>query len=295
MNTAETELLYSTPAMGVEISAEAHVQTISNRFSARGLAKEICAEAEAQEQKERRTASLQPLAYRMSGLSEGYIAARYRHGKDVMCGGDLVEYFRDTRAIRTKDADFSAVIPADEAVLTGEADKSCVTSVRSVAVPTLRQRVTELPERIKTLPARALARVKASRGEWFDRADVDTSREARRFPLSAFAAILAVAMSLMLIVAGSVMINFGENRVNALKLELSALTGEVAEMRSDLCMENDLFAIREVAVNEFGMVSEEFVRMEYLSSGESDSIEVFREEREQSVGLAAILSALGLR
>ncbi|MBQ8311045.1 MAG: hypothetical protein IJX80_08545 [Clostridia bacterium] len=295
MNTAETEFLYSAPAMGLQVSAEPCVQAISERFCGRGLAYAVHAEAAEQERRERKTASLQPVAYRMSTLSESYISARYRHGKDMMSGGDLLEYFRDTRAMRTQNADFSCVCPADDAIFAGEEDKACVPAVRSTAVPSVRARIALLPGRIKALPAQAMEKMRASHTAWFDHTKADTSREARRFPLSALAAIFAVAMSLMLIVASSVMINQGESRVNTLKRELTAITGEVSELRSDLCMENDLFAIRDVAVNEYGMVSEEYIRMEYLSAGQADSVEVFEEEPEQTIGLSAILSALGIK
>jgi len=295
MNTAETEFLYSTPAMGLEISAESRVGAISAHFSTRGLAKAVHVEAEEQQTREDKTAALQPLAYRMSAMSEAYISARYRHGKDVMSSGDLVEYFRDTRAIRTKNADFSAVLPVDDEILAGEEEKACVPAVRRAVMPGVREKLSALPGYVKSLPMQAVEKMRTSHGAWFNHAKVDTSREARRFPLSALAAIFAVAMSLMLIVASSVMINQGENRVNSLKRELTALTGEVSELRSDLCVENNLFAIRDVAVNEYGMVSEEYVRMEYLSANEGDSVEVFEEKPEETIGLSAILSALGFK
>lgn len=295
MNTAEAEFLYSTPAVGLQVSAEPGVREIATRFTGRGLVGCVKRDVEEQERRESETPALAPLAYRMSALPESYISARYRRGKSEMNGGDLIAYFRDTRAMRTEHADFSAVQPKDEAVRAGEMEKACVVAVRTVAMPSVSARVRALPGRVMALPTQAMKKMRQSHTEWFDHARVDTSREARRFPLSALAAIFAIAMSLMLIVASSVMINRGENHVNILKREMTALTGEVSELRSDLAMENDLLAIRNVAVNEFGMVKEEYVRMEYLSVNEGDTIEVFEEEREQSIGLSAILSALGFK
>lgn len=295
MDTANTDFLYSASAKELQISVEPRLQAISERFSARGLVKAVRAEAESQEKRECETALLQPLAYRLSGLNEGYVSARYRHGKDVMSAGDLVEYFCDTRAIRTKDADFSAVLPEDEKVLASEEEKACVSAVRSVTEPGLCERISKLPAQIKAFPKKALNKARSTHNAWFDCSKANTRSNTHRFPLSALAAIFAVAISLMLIVASSVMINQGENRLNALKLEMSALTGEVSELRSDLCMENDLLAIREVAMNEYGMVSEEFICMEYLSAQKGDVIEVFEEAPEQTIGLSAILSALGFK
>jgi hypothetical protein len=91
------------------------------------------------------------------------------------------------------------------------------------------------------------------------------------------------------------MIHHAEGRVNTLKRELSNLTGEVAELKSDLCVENDLRLIRKVATEELGMVGEEYVRSEYLSGGAEESIEVFEEERESGIGLSTLLNALGIK
>ena len=99
----------------------------------------------------------------------------------------------------------------------------------------------------------------------------------------------------MLIVASSVMIHHGEKRVSQLTVELTELAGEVSDLQSELNVKNDLLAIRDIATEEFGMVEEKYVKMQYLSMGSGDSIEVFEEEEQKTVGIAAILSAIGLR
>ena len=114
MNCADTEFLYSAPAGGLQVSAEAELCAISERFSARGLVGCVKRDTEEQRSREEKTVAMEPLAYRMSALSESYISARYRHGNAVMNGGGLIEYFRDTRAIRTKGVDFSADAPQDD-------------------------------------------------------------------------------------------------------------------------------------------------------------------------------------
>ena len=43
------------------------------------------------------------------------------------------------------------------------------------------------------------------------------------------------------------------------------------------------------------MVEEKYVKMQYLSMGSGDSIEVFEEKKQESVGISAILSAIGLK
>ena len=144
------------------------------------------------------------------------------------------------------------------------------------------------------MPREVCGRLTSALPTWFDTAEPDTSDNRRSFPLSAFAALLAVAVSLMLIVASSVMLMRAESRVNSLKREVNAQSAELAKLRSDLDVKNDLIEIRRIATEEYGMVSEEYVRTTYLLRDVRDSVEVYEEEREDSVGLAAILSAIGI-
>ena len=279
----------------LEVSAEARMCDIEARFSARGLAKSVEKDTAAQIRREEEISAKEPTYYRLSLLSEECVEERYRHGKEMMDGEDLLEYFEESRAIRAEGADFSDTLPADELVKSGEAEKQCTLSVRSERRVSMRERVSMLPQTVKHLPTETAERVKLSMPLWFNGARADTSRETRRFPLSAFAAILAIAMSLMLVVASSVLVNHAENNLNTLKLEVSQLRSEVADIQAELAVSTDVIALREVAVNELGMVDEDFVRVEYVSNDTEDSIVIIDEEKEESVGLFAILNALGIK
>ena len=280
---------------GVQMSAEPQMQAIAAQFSSRGLVKSVEKDTEAQILRENQTRAEEPEAYRLSELSEGYITARYRHGKDTMSGNDLLEYFCETRARRTQNADFSESAPSDEEIVRGEAEKTCVLSVKSDNAPEIAERIAALPQKIRTLPEETVEKIKLSTPIWFDKSRPDTKSERRRFPLSAFAAILAIAMSLTLVVASSVLVNHAEGRLNTLKIEVSQVSSEVSDMKSDLSVQHDLLALREIAVNEMGMVDEDFVRTEYVSNHSEDSIVILEEEEEKNVGLSAILNALGIK
>ena len=80
-----------------------------------------------------------------------------------------------------------------------------------------------------------------------------------------------------------------------LTVEVNELAGEVLDLKSELDVKNDLRVIRDVATEEFGMVEEKYVKMQYLSMGSGDSIEVFEEKKQETVGISAILSAIGLK
>lgn len=273
----------------VAVSATEQIRAIEAAFSARGLSRAVRLEAEAQENREAQTRADEPLGYRLNDHS----VALYRHGKETMSSDDLLSYIKDTRAMRTHNADFSSVTPDDDAVHAGEGEKALYVAVRYEDTPTAREKLAELPARVMALPRRAVETVRTSHTTWFNTQKADTSAEVRRFPLSALAAIIVVAISLMLIVASAVMITAGEREVDALTLEVEAMTADINELDSDINVNTNLLRIRGFAVSELGMVSEDYLKMEYLSVEKGDSIEVYEEERESNVSLSALLSAIG--
>ena len=77
--------------------------------------------------------------------------------------------------------------------------------------------------------------------------------------------------------------------------EIAELNGEIADLKSDLESSVDLMEIRRIAVEEYGMVEEEYLRMDYIALDSSDAVEIFEKEKDKSVGLSALLSAIGLK
>ena len=102
-------------------------------------------------------------------------------------------------------------------------------------------------------------------------------------------------MCLMLIVASNVMLTHAEDKLSTLTVEIDALTAEVADIEAKMNVKTDLLLIREIAINEYGMVGEEYVRMDYVTLHQKDVIEAYDGEEGRGVGLAAILSAIGIK
>ena len=121
----------------------------------------------------------------------------------------------------------------------------------------------------------------------------DTSTETKKLPISAFAAILAITVSLMLIVASALMITHTETKISKLNSEISTLQTEIRDLEGKLEASADLMEIRRIAVEEYGMVEGDYLRMERLSLGSDDSIEVYEKNEDRELGLSAILSAIG--
>lgn len=162
-------------------------------------------------------------------------------------------------------------------------------------VPTDQPRALTPGTGIRSLPRAVVAKWKASLPVWFDTARPMPSSASRSFPLSAFAALVAVAVSLLLIVASSVLVTRSQWELGKLNKEIDAVSVEVEDLRSDLEVRDDLLEIRTLATGELGMIEEQYVRMQYISLGREDRINAYEEETAESVGLSTLLSAIGIK
>ena len=284
INTVERPL-----GQGLENSAEARVRAMVEQYAARGVARAVMTSAGEQIRREAETRAIAPEAYRLSTMSETAIDFQYRRGKSHMSSADLVRYISDTRAAYLQNADLTGNTGIDECIKEN-GEESCTALTEQT-----KQNVKPVEKSIRTLPARTGEKLRAALPAWFDTAEPDTSKNSRRFPLSAFAAMLAVAMSLLMIVASSVMVRLAESDVSRLKTKISDASAQAAELKSDFEVGNDFLEIRQIATEEYGMVAEDYVKMDYVSLRGEDSVEVYEEEREKSVGLSALLSAIGLK
>ena len=280
----------NTVSTGVQVSVAAQVQALSARYEKRGLAKAAELEAMEQERAEAATVELAPVAYRKSVLSEAAVRGMYRGGKECMDSKDLLGYFGETRQRRIAGSDFSEA----EGVYEKADPQREEASVPNTALVLAEEKRGILPTELSKMPAYIKEKLVQSVPEWFCGETVKREEKGRRFPLSAFAAMIAVAVSLMLIVASSVMLTRAETRINELTLEADAISGEIAELRSDIEAETDLVQLREIAMEEYGMIDKQYVKMTYLPPKAEDSIETFEAEDRGGIGLSALLSAIGI-
>lgn len=255
------------------------------------IARSVRQSVKEQEEREAATHAEHPDAYRVSEASDEELQEKYRRGKENMGADDLIDYFSETRAEHIRNTDFSA-----EAGENGDTEQTAeedpLPAVRGIREPTVAEKIRELPQKIKTLPTETKQYVKTALPTWFDARRADTSHEIRRIPVSAFAALIAVAISLMLIVSGSVLVTKAESRLNDAADRVSDLNDEITELRSKLDVSCDLLALRALATEEYGMVSREYVRMTYLPTGNPDSIESARSEEEKN-RIPTLLKVLG--
>ncbi|MBQ1962701.1 MAG: hypothetical protein II369_01125 [Clostridia bacterium] len=274
----------------LEVSMEPHMAALAERYASRGIAKAVRIDAGEQIKRERKTRSIAPDAYRLSQYTDRAVESIYRRGKDTMDGDDLIRYFAETRRLRVSDVDFSV---CEEPI--SEAPVRDLAELEEVENATLAPIEQKLIQGARALPAAICKRVKEGFPTWFDPSAADASANRKSFPLSAFASLIVVAMCLMLIVASNVMITRAEDKLNALTVEIDAVAAEVADLEADMNVQSDLLLIRDIAISEYGMIGEEYVRMDYVTLHGEDVIEAYEDGRGEGISLSALLSAIGIK
>ena len=230
------------------------LNSVISAFAERGLAGTVRRDEEAQLAREAETRGEAPLAYRLSEMDEDGIRA-YRTDGEAITEDGLLRYAGESRAMRVEGKDFSA----DTVGVYESAEAHALEP--AVRKPTALDAVRKNGEKLKNLPSQTVETVKKRYSLWFDPRKGSTEKEKRRFPLSAFAAVVAVAISMMLIVAGSLMVIGAETQISRLNSEITKLHEDITELKSDLETSVDLLEIRRIATEEYGMVGEEYLKM----------------------------------
>lgn len=269
-----------------DLAPEVCVSALSKQFASRGLANSAVREAAQMMEAEEKTRELDPCAYRLSLLSDAAVAGIYKRGKSNMDAADLLRYAEESRKIRQR------TLPEEEAVSVYEAAAiipDAPTKEKNTALTRFQAEATEL----KSVSTQAVATLKKRVPLWFDFKSANTSSETKKLPISAFASVIAVAVSLMMIVASALMITHTETKISKLNSEISTLRSEIDDIEGKLEASADLMEIRRIAVEEYGMVSEDDLKMDHLSLKSAEDIQVYEQERNRELGLSAILSAIG--
>ena len=117
-------------------------------------------------------------------------------------------------------------------------------------------------------------------------------RNQKRFPVAMVMMIVAVSVSLMLIVCGSVMTSHMEREVCALENELDELNEVMADLESELALKNDPLKMEQLAAD-LGMVRGEYVQTRILQNETEERTVVYNAEEPEALSLATLLSAIG--
>lgn len=140
------------------------------------------------------------------------------------------------------------------------------------------------------------SKIKKLADEWMPEdkiVNVKSGRKSRRSFSGTILAIAGVAVSLMLIVSGSVLMSGANREIKDLENELGKLTAVEKDLEAELEMKNDVNMLLDRATGELGMIRKEYVEANYLDVKGNDRVEIHDEE-EKDMGIAAILSAFGI-
>ena len=142
-----------------------------------------------------------------------------------------------------------------------------------------------------------LSQVKAVADEWMPEEKIVTAKKPKkeRSFKGMFLGMAGVAISLMLIVSGSVMLSDASRDVKRLEKEAKELREKEIVLQMELDMKNDINVLREKATADLGMIGKEYVEAKYLNINGSDSIKVHEaDSAKKEIGFSTILSAFGI-
>jgi cell division protein FtsB len=133
--------------------------------------------------------------------------------------------------------------------------------------------------------------------EWLcpdDRA-LRRTKERVHFPLATIATFIIIAISLMLMVSGSVMVAGAKKQVSDLRREVNDLSAEAAVLEDKLEAGVDYFEVYRIATEEYGMVDAGYVSASYLNGDTENRLEAHAVQEDNTTGLATLLAAIGIR
>lgn len=116
-------------------------------------------------------------------------------------------------------------------------------------------------------------------------------RAPKRLPVSVMAAIMAVALSLLMIVAGAVISSKANMELYEAENTLNILKAAELELARELELKNDLRYIEEVARGRLGMIEREHASVLTVDDHREDYVELYEQEKSLT-GFSALLDVL---
>lgn len=281
-----------------------YVEQLCQRYRDRGIASHVHADAARQEKNEALTRAMAPGAYILTeqlsskmGNEVGKNKYRSGHadGKAYMTVEDFSRYYHDQRGYKMPQfRNLSNNTMQDELAVA-----SSDVSPREVTLPKKDGWLTDtdkLPAVVRKILNYSWAqRLNEWAGETFPRETNVQKATVKRhaLPAGVLASLVTVAVSMTMIVASTVLVSRSQMEVSQLRVELAEKQETVDELSDKLDLKNDMLNIRDIAVNQLGMVGEEYLSGNYVKEDKEDNIEVYEQEEKKESGLSALLSAMG--
>ena len=264
------------------------LEELRRRYRDRGVSINVKGQVASQTTKEEGTRAMAPEAYVLFD-ADSKIADCYRSG--VYCGSkymtsdDFVRYFKNRRA-------FYKPFVKEELINASEGNFA-VPPRRSAAMSG--QILSESNGKEGHL-AQARSALKNLAVEWFPVEKKEGRTEGKKFrlPASALSAIAVFAISLGLIVSGSVMMGNASGELGKTQATIQKLEAEQMELEGQLDLKYNAEEIAEEAKS-LGMIARKYAENEYLTLNGEEQIIAPEEKNPENVGLSTLLAAFGIK
>ena len=220
-----------------------------------------------------------------SKIADSYRSGEY-NGSKYMTSDDFVRYFKSRRAF------YMPKVQESEEAKSELVKTSSVPQRKNGASPASPSESGSKEGHIERL----LSAGKELLLKWIpiERLEGRTEEKHVRFPVSVMAGIAVFAISMSLIVGGSVMVGDASAEVGMLDSQIASLEAQQADLEGKLDLKYTADQI-EADAKELGMVKRQYADNEYIDLGEEDEIIIYDdEENDDNLGLSSLLAAFGI-
>ena len=219
-----------------------------------------------------------------SKIADTYRSGEY-NGSKYMTSEDFVRYFRSRRAFYMPSAQKAQEAKAEEAANASVPQRKNGASPASPAESGSKEGHIE----------RLLSVAKSLFVKWFpiERSEGRSEGARSKFPVPVLAGIAVFAISMSLIVSGSVMVGDATAIVGKLDSEIATLEAEKSDLEGKLDLKYTVEEIEKDAKT-LGMVKREYADSEYVTIKDDDEINIYDDGKEENISLASLLSAFGI-
>ncbi len=257
---------------------------LRERYRERGVSVNVKTEHALQSAREESTRAIAPDAYVLfdarSKIADCYRSGVY-NGSKYMTSDDFVRYFNHRRSFYAPKAE------------TAERPHEVVLSDRRRALSSNRDGSDSGKEgHLKT----ALSVLRGLKERWLPVEAREGRTELGRFrlPVATMSGLAVFALSLGLIVSGSVMLGNAAGKVGEMNSTIATLEAKQTELESKLDLKYNVDEI-EAEAKSLGMIKRQHADQEYVTVEREDEITVWEDGEEENVGLSALLSSFGIR
>lgn len=260
---------------------------LRERYKSRGVSVNVRATQLLQAEQEEVTRAIAPEAYVLfdarSKIADQYRSGEY-NGSRYMTSDDFVRYFKTRRSFYMPKAT-KEELPEEE----------------NVAVPERRRHASAGQGLVKSESgkeghlASAWSALKVLRDKWLpmERKEGRVELTKFRLPAATMSGIAVFAVSLGLIVGGSVMLGNASSEVGRLNSTIAQLEAQQNDLQGKLDLKYNVDEI-EAEAKSLGMIKRQYVDNEYVTVNGEEQIIVYEDGQEENVGFAALLASFGI-